>query len=444
MAETKTSAVREILEDPASRRLDYLNARTLAYGIPGEISELRKIVEVARETYKTSRANDVRTLAALQAGVGLWIMNDYPGAAEALEPVSDHVEGGFFLGLCRTETGDCDGALKALKTAEKKGQDAFACGMAQAAALRKAGRIADALDKIREFRKTHDHEAELHYQKGRCFEARMEYEKCLDAFERAVELNPQHAAALFHMAYWYDLRGNDEAAIERYEKAAAVKPCHRNTLLNLGVLYEDRGEYEKAAAVYERVYNAMPTDQLAKMYRKDAAESLTMHYDEALEKRQSRTVQLFKTPLNEFEISARTRSCLEQMDIRTLGDLARLHEEDLAISKNLGDTALAELRELLRSRGLHFGMDEEVGEATRTRSSLALGADSEALSQAVADMDFSIRCQKCLQALNVRIAAELIERTEKDLLRCPNFGQTSLQEIKNKLASLGLSLKPAD
>jgi len=444
MTESKTSAVREILEDPAAGRLDYLNARTLAYGIPGEMNELRKIVEAARETHKSSRSAEVRTLAALQAGVGLWIMNDYAGAAEALEPVADHPEGAFFLGLCRSETGDCDGAIKTLQTAEKKGQDAFACGMAQAAALRKAGRIADALTKIRAFQKSHDDEAELHYQKGRCLEAQMEYEKCLDAFERAAELNPQHAAALFHMAYWYDLRGNDETAIERYEKAAAVKPCHRNTLLNLGVLYEDHGEYEKAAAVYERVLKSSPTDELAKMYRKDAAESLTMHYDEALEKRQSRAAQLFKTSLSEFELSARSRSCLEQMDIRTVGDLARLHEEDLAGSKNLGDTSLGELRELLRSRGLHFGMGAEIGDGARTRSTIALGGDSEALGRPVGDMDLSIRCQKCMQTLNVQTTGELTERTEKDLLECPNFGQTSLQEIKNKLASLGLSLKPAD
>ena len=444
MAEAKKSAVQEILEDPAAGRLDYLNARTLAYSMPGELDKLRDLIEEASETHKSSRSPDVRTLTALEAGIGKWITRDFAGAAESLGPLGDNPEALFFVGLCHAELGECDAAVKALEKAEKKGQDAFACGMAAADALRCAGRIDEAVEIVRTFQKTHDGEAELHYQKGRFLEAQAEIEKAAEALERAIELNPQHAAALFHLAYWNDLRGNDEAAIEYYEKAVAVKPTHRNTLLNLGVLYEDYGEYDKAAAVYDRVLSATPTDPRARMYYKDTSESISMYYDEALERRQTRTAQMLKTPLSEFELSARARSCLEQMDVRTLGDLARLEEEDLSHSKNLGETSLGELRELLRSRGLNFGMAAEFGEAPRIRPPLPTGGDSELSNKPIGDLDLSIRCQKCMQTLNITTVAELAQRSEKDLMGCQNFGQTSLQEIKNKLAGLNLSLKSRD
>ena len=70
----------------------------------------------------------------------------------------------------------------------------------------------------------------------------------MEAYERAVELDPQHVGALFRLGYWNDLRGNDDLALDYYEKAAEIRPLHTNALLNLGVLYEDRGDYERAAA----------------------------------------------------------------------------------------------------------------------------------------------------------------------------------------------------
>ena len=81
-----------------------------------------------------------------------------------------------------------------------------------------------------------------------------------------------------------------------------------------------------------------------------------MFYDEAVERRQHRTAVMLRVPLSEFELSARCRACLEKMNIRTLGDLARLTETEIGNSKNFGETSLAELRGLLESKGLHFGM----------------------------------------------------------------------------------------
>jgi len=442
MAEGKKAAISEILEDPKAGRLDFLHARELAYSIPGEMAVLEKLVGEAQQRHKGSHSAEVRLRSALIAGLGLWIQGKYAEAAAVLESAGDDAEGAFFLGLCRVEMKEYAGAAKSFHRAAQAGQDAFVCGMAEAEALRRAGNREEALAKIRAFQKSHDGQAELHYQKGRCFEESADYESAMEAYERAVELDPQHVGALFRLGYWNDLRGNDERAVDYYEKAAQVRPLHANVLLNLGVLYEDRGDYERAARTFARVTAASSEEPRARLYRADAEASLNMFYDEAVERRQHRTAAMLRVPLSEFELSARCRACLEKMNIRTLGDLARMTEAEIGNSKNFGETSLAELRGLLESKGLHFGM----GRTEAASKPAALGSPelSDVLARPIADMDLSVRSLKCARTLGIETVGDLIQKTDKELLACPNFGQTSLNEVKQKLASYGLSLKARD
>ena len=443
MTKGKKSAIREVLEDKAAGRLDFLHARTLAYGVAGEMQTLEALAAEALEEYKTSRSADLRSHSALVAGVGLWILRRFAEACEVLEHVAKHPEGAYILALCQIETGNYDGAVASLARAEKAGQDAFACGTAAADALRRAGKRKEALDVINAFRKSHEGEAELHYQKGRCLEDEFDCEAAATAYERAVELNPQHVGALFRLAYWNDLRGNDDLAMEYYEKAAQVPPAYVSVLLNLGLMYEDRGEYEKAAAVFDRVLTVNPTEAHARMYYKDAVASMSMYYDEVLERRQGRTAQLMRTPVGDFELSARSRTFLEQVNVRTLGDLACLTEDNVLRSKNLGETSLTELRNLLQSKGLHFGTHSE-GEGSDSMDAPAAPMPPDVISKPIADLDLSVRSQKCMLTLGVNTIGDLAGKTEKDLLECPNFGQTSLNEVKSRLAGCGLALKDRD
>ena len=126
------------------------------------------------------------------------------------------------------------------------------------------------------------------------------------------------------------------------------------------------------------------------------------------------------------------------MNVRTLGDLAHLSEQDIAGSKNFGETSLSELRSLLESKGLHFGMGRA---APPPAAAIASPEMVGVLGQSIADLDFSVRSLKCTRTLGIETVGDLVQKTEKELLQCPNFGQTSLNEIKRKLASFGLSLK---
>ena len=439
MTRTKTSAVMEVFEDAHAGRLDFCHARTLAYSSPGEMKRLKEVVGKAREAGESGARGEARSRTALTAGVGLWIMRRYGEAVEALADARGTADGEFFLGLCQTELGDYDSAVKSFAAAAKAGQDEFVCAMGKAEAQRRAGRVAEALATVAACEADYGGEAELHYQKGRCLEG-SDWEAAVEVFERAVELDPQHTGALFRLGYWHDLRGKDEAAIEYYEKAAETRPVRRGVLVNLGTLYEDHGEYAKAAMMYERVAEDDPTDARARMYVKDARASMNMRYDELLERHESRTAQMLRTPLSDFELSARSRSCLEKMNVRTLGDLARLTEDEVVQSRNFGETSLSELRELLQSKGMHFGMgrEEAVGEGE-----VPSVAQTGVLAQRVADLDLSVRSVKCMRALGVETVGDLIQRTERDLLQCQNFGQTSLDEVRLKLKEFDLEMKPS-
>jgi DNA-directed RNA polymerase subunit alpha len=62
------------------------------------------------------------------------------------------------------------------------------------------------------------------------------------------------------------------------------------------------------------------------------------------------------------------------------------------------------------------------------------------LLRPVDDLELTVRSANCLKAESIYYIGDLIQRTETELLRTPNLGKKSLTEIKDVLASRGLSL----
>jgi DNA-directed RNA polymerase subunit alpha len=62
------------------------------------------------------------------------------------------------------------------------------------------------------------------------------------------------------------------------------------------------------------------------------------------------------------------------------------------------------------------------------------------LFKSVDELELSVRSANCLQNANIRFIGELVQKTEAEMLKTKNFGRKSLNEIKETLASLGLSL----
>jgi len=63
--------------------------------------------------------------------------------------------------------------------------------------------------------------------------------------------------------------------------------------------------------------------------------------------------------IDDFGLSVRSLNSLKNSNIRTLGDLVQLTEDELLKVKNVGEKALTEIGDLLRAQGLNFGMRYE-------------------------------------------------------------------------------------
>ena len=61
------------------------------------------------------------------------------------------------------------------------------------------------------------------------------------------------------------------------------------------------------------------------------------------------------------------------------------------------------------------------------------------LAKPIEELDLSVRSANCLKNANIRTLGDLVQRTEREMLSTKNFGRKSLDEIKDVLASLGLS-----
>jgi DNA-directed RNA polymerase subunit alpha len=133
------------------------------------------------------------------------------------------------------------------------------------------------------------------------------------------------------------------------------------------------------------------------------------------------------------------------MNIRTLGDLTRISEQQLLSSKNFGETSLGEIKQILSAKGLRLGQALEQGGGhfeRRFPSSAPLSdAEQAVLNKSVSELNLSVRARKCMNRLGINNIGELIQRTADELLESKNFGMTSLNEVREKLRSMGLTLR---
>jgi len=294
-------------------------------------------------------------------------------------------------------------------------------------------------------RATDENRNEVTFLRGYLQELAFNREGALETYEELLARDPDHTEAAFRAAILCDLAGEDEAAIEHYETCTSKPPAHVNALMNLALLYEENGRLEDAEAIIDSIVDEHPNLMRARQLKKSVDSSTTMVMDERIQRDREKHDAVLDTPVSDFELSVRSRNCLKQMNIRTLGDLLRTTEMELLSYKNFGETSLNEIKAMLTQRGLRLGQELEPAAVAPTvpapvvRSAAGDGAIH--LKKLVSEMELSVRSRKCLQRLGVTTIEELVAHTEAELLSTKNFGQTSLNEIKRQLAILGLSLR---
>ncbi|MET3612953.1 DNA-directed RNA polymerase subunit alpha [Rhizobium aquaticum] len=104
-----------------------------------------------------------------------------------------------------------------------------------------------------------------------------------------------------------------------------------------------------------------------------------------------------------------------------------------------GEDAIAFAARILQDQlSVFVNFDEPQKEAEEdTVTELAF---NPALLKKVDELELSVRSANCLKNDNIVYIGDLIQKTEAEMLRTPNFGRKSLNEIKEVLASMGLHL----
>lgn len=95
----------------------------------------------------------------------------------------------------------------------------------------------------------------------------------------------------------------------------------------------------------------------------------------------------------------------------------------------------------------HLVLFTDLSETAATQSIVREKSESpenKALQLTIEELDFSVRSFNCLKRANINTVQDLISRTPEDMMKVRNMGKKSLDEVQNKLVSLGLSLASED
>ncbi len=437
MPETAESNVNQIVERDTWSFEDY---RELIDQLSGGSDATGKLRAILNEM--ESAEPEPKGAAALKVGLCRYGLCRFAPALHALGAATDNKDRRYVQGLCYKHLGQFDKAIEEFDRAANKGWDAADAGAQTAECLALDGRVEEAGKKLAGI-KTSLSDADAAFLQGLLAELTGEPEEAIEQYHQALDAEEDHSAATFRLAYVYDLHGEEEEALELYKECTAGAPVFANALLNLAVLYEDGGAYDAAIGCLRRILNANPQHARARLFLKDAEASKTMYYDEDQARRLAKRNAVLDIPVTDFELSVRARNCLKKMNIRTLGDLVRTTEVDLLAYKNFGETSLKEIKDMLAAKGLRLGQAVEEGPdfGTFEEAFEEPEGDQGVLATPIAEIDFSIRARRALESLGIETLGDLASKTEPELLACKNFGQTSLNEVQQRLAEYGLQLR---
>jgi DNA-directed RNA polymerase subunit alpha len=95
----------------------------------------------------------------------------------------------------------------------------------------------------------------------------------------------------------------------------------------------------------------------------------------------------------------------------------------------------------------HLALFTDLSEAVASKSTVVehVGdTHNKMLELTIEELDLSVRSFNCLKRANINTVADLIARTEEDMMKVRNMGRKSLEEVQNKLAMMDLSLASED
>src|SRR5579862_419270 len=126
-----------------------------------------------------------------------------------------------------------------------------------------------------------------------------------------------------------------------------------------------------------------------------------------------------------------------------LGQMTDYDKLTLEVSTNGAispQDAIGHAAKLLKDHMTIFINFEETVEPSEEQAEGATDRSSDQLNRSVEELELSVRSYNCLKNAGIQTIGELVQKTEAEMLRTKNFGRKSLNEIKEILQSMGLSL----
>jgi DNA-directed RNA polymerase subunit alpha len=100
--------------------------------------------------------------------------------------------------------------------------------------------------------------------------------------------------------------------------------------------------------------------------------------------------------------------------------------------------AVGQAAKLIKDHTSIFINFEELPESSEEPAERGMDQLNEILSRSVDELELSVRSYNCLKNANIQSIADLVQKTEAEMLRTKNFGRKSLNEIKEILGTMGL------
>ncbi len=438
--------VAEVLAEAGTSELTeekFADIASAVYSADSGASEIRELLADWNSVSKSFSSNSIGNVIH---GYCLFILGDLAAAEEVLRKEKKSEWGLYYLIRVVLARGRLPDASELVADARSKFSGAEPIDYLAVEVACRCKRSDEARKLLSRYSGQAESSATYAFHEGLYLESVGEYKDAMAWYRKAADIEPRHAEALFRYAYLLEIYGEGDTtdlAIEAYEECLKITPVHTNAVLNLGILYEDRERYHDAVRCFETVIRYFPEHERARLFLKDSEASTRMFYDKDQERKADKHSQVLKIPVTDFELSVRSRNCLQKMKIDTLGDLIIKTEQELLAYKNFGETSLKEIKDMLTQKGLRLGLGVEnrASSYSPARNPLEATVSPDVLDRSIESLELSIRSRRCMERLEVKSLRDLINKTEVELMSAKNFGMTSLNEIKRKLGDLGLGLK---
>jgi len=344
-------------------------------------------------------------------------LGKYQEASDFLEQAISREPESFFLKIEMVEArrclGDLENAMKMLDRLEQNHLDRADFHFEKGCCLEKQGLYEEAMDEYEKSAVLDPDRPNALFRMALNYDLRGEDEKAVECYERLAKFSPVHTSVLINLGLLYEDGREYDNAIRCYNRVLEAVPNHPRAAMYLHdarastTMYYDE---DKAKLVEKRnqVLNTPLSDfelsvrsrncltkmnlhTLGDLVQKTESELLSyknfgetslIEIKEILRQKGLRlgmnraelepsspsfdkiwgdiggeTRDVLQKPLSQFELSVRSRRCMEMMHMRTLGELASKSEAELLACKNFGQTSLKELKELLTEQGVEFRKD---------------------------------------------------------------------------------------